>query len=93
VECALSWSVSADSLLYVVLFSSSVQFASFSGHAMRGLWASLAIELYYFTSDDDERYAIQAHTQLLRNMVVQSAAPPLGYPVLVTAPTTALPPV
>jgi hypothetical protein len=33
----------------------------------------------YLTNDDDERYSIQANPQLLRNMTLQAAAPPLGY--------------
>ncbi|KAJ4456405.1 putative SDR family oxidoreductase [Paratrimastix pyriformis] len=47
---------------------------------VRGLWASLGLELLYFTNDDDERYSIQAHRQLLRNLTIQAAEPPLGYP-------------
>jgi hypothetical protein len=34
------------------------------------------------TNDDDERYAIQAHKQLLRNITIHAAEPPLGYPNL-----------
>lgn len=49
-----------------------------------GFWASLTMELLYFTNDDDERYSIQAHKQLLRNLLVQGARPPLGYPVFST---------
>ena len=26
---------------------------------VKGLWASLSLELLYFTNDDDERYSIQ----------------------------------
>jgi len=39
------------------------------------------MDLLYFTNDDDERYSIQAHKVFLRNLIVQAAAPPLGYPV------------
>jgi hypothetical protein len=41
------------------------------------------MELYYFTNDDDERYSIQSNTSLLRNLMVQTAAPPLGYALYV----------
>jgi len=32
-------------------------------------------------NDDEERYSIQAHKVLLRNLTVQAADPPLGYPI------------
>ena len=49
--------------------------------AMVGQWASLTHELLYLTNDDDERYSIQAHETALRNLTIQAADPPLGYPV------------
>jgi len=52
-----------------------------NGECVRGQWASLALELLYFTNDDEERYSIQAHPTLLRNLSIQAADPPLGYPV------------
>lgn len=48
---------------------------------VNGLWASLNWELLYLTNDDDERYSIQAEERLLRNLTVQAADPPLGYPI------------
>eukprot|EP00055_Hartaetosiga_balthica_P015286 m.89021 g.89021 ORF g.89021 m.89021 type:complete len:1158 (+) comp8823_c0_seq1:11-3484(+) len=48
---------------------------------MHGLWLNVAWELLYLTNDDEERYSIQAHKQLLRNLTTQIADPPLGYPV------------
>lgn len=48
---------------------------------IRGIWSNLAYELFYLTNDDDERYSIQAHPLLLRNLVLQSADAPLGYPI------------
>eukprot|EP01107_Rhizomastix_libera_P006623 TRINITY_DN2077_c0_g2_i6.p1 TRINITY_DN2077_c0_g2~~TRINITY_DN2077_c0_g2_i6.p1 ORF type:complete len:1139 (-),score=298.02 TRINITY_DN2077_c0_g2_i6:11-3427(-) len=48
---------------------------------VRGIWGGVSLELIYFTNDDDERYSIQAHTQLFRNLLVQSSEPPLGYPI------------
>ena len=52
-----------------------------NGECVRGQWASLALELLYLTNDDEERYSIQAHPTLLRNLTIQAADPPLGYPV------------
>ena len=31
------------------------------------------------TNDDEERYSIQAHQYILRNLTIQSSDPPLGY--------------
>ncbi|XP_069945486.1 pecanex-like protein 4 isoform X2 [Cherax quadricarinatus] len=53
---------------------------------VRGLWASLVAELLYLTNDDDERYSIQAQPGLLRNLTIQAADPPLGYPIFSTPP-------
>ena len=47
--------------------------------AVRGLWAALSVELLYVTNDDEERYSIQAHPNLLRNILTQAAHIPLGY--------------
>lgn len=60
--------------------------------ALEGLWADLALELFYMTNDDEERYSIQAHTYLLRNLSIQTAEPPLGHSVyasgIITVPLT-----
>lgn len=48
------------------------------------IWASSALELRYLANDDDERYSIQAHPTLFRNMAVQWAE----YPVYVCPKTT-----
>ena len=57
------------------------------------VWADLSLELLYLTNDDDERYSIQAHPEVLRNLTIQAAAPPLGYSVhasgLLNLPTVA----
>ncbi|NXB76152.1 PCX4 protein, partial [Donacobius atricapilla] len=58
-----------------------VQVGKLNAEAVRGQWANLSWELLYATNDDDERYSIQAHPALLRNLTVQAADPPLGYPV------------
>lgn len=65
------------------LVHSHMQVGRLNGQAARGLWAALSMELYYFTNDDDERYSIQSNTALLRNLMVQTAAPPLGYALYV----------
>ncbi|RDD42993.1 Pecanex-like protein 4 [Trichoplax sp. H2] len=52
-----------------------------SSECIQSQWSSLALELLYFTNDDEERYSIQAHQAILRNLTVQAADPPLGYPV------------
>lgn len=49
--------------------------------ALGGIWADLALELLFLTNDDEERYSIQAHPHLLRNLSIQTAEPPLGYTV------------
>lgn len=47
------------------------------------LWASAGLELRYLANDDDERYSIQAHPTLFRNMAVQCAE----YPIFVSRRT------
>ena len=39
------------------------------------------MELLYFTNANDERFSIQAEPDILRNLLVQLAEIPLGYPV------------
>ena len=51
-----------------------------------GQWANLSLELLYMTNDDEERYSIQAHPTILRNLTVQAADPPLGYPIFSSPP-------
>jgi len=46
-----------------------------------GIWANLVLEMLYITNDDDERYSIQAHEMLLRNITIQLASQPFGYPI------------
>lgn len=64
----------------------SVYIGSLNGEAVRGQWANLALELLYMTNDDEERYSIQAHPNILRNLTVQVADPPLGYPIYSSPP-------
>ena len=59
-----------------------------NAEVVRALWASLNLELLYFTNDDEERYSIQAHPTVLRNLTVQAADPPLGYPIYASQPVT-----
>ena len=39
------------------------------------------MELLYYTNANDERFSIQAEKDILRNLLVQLAEVPLGYPV------------
>ncbi|KAG4093025.1 hypothetical protein H8356DRAFT_1700634 [Neocallimastix lanati (nom. inval.)] len=64
-----------------------INFAQINQEIPKGTWANLIFELYYCTNDDDERYSIQANDVILRNIFVQSANPPLGYPVYSNAET------
>jgi hypothetical protein len=57
-----------------------------NSEAVNGQWSSLAFELLYLTNDDEERYSIQAHPVLLRNLTMQAADPPLGYAVYSSGP-------
>ncbi|XP_022086060.1 pecanex-like protein 4 [Acanthaster planci] len=59
-----------------------------NAEVVRSLWASLNLELLYFTNDDEERYSIQAHPTVLRNLTIQAADPPLGYPIYASTPVT-----
>jgi hypothetical protein len=58
-----------------------VNIGRLNAEVVKGLWASLSLELLYFTNDDDERYSIQAEERLLRNLTVEVADPPLGYSI------------
>ena len=59
----------------------SVSIGRLNAEVVKGLWASLSLELLYFTNDDDERYSIQAEERLLRNLTVEVADQPLGYSI------------
>lgn len=63
-----------------------VQVGRLNTEAVTGQWANLSWELLYATNDDEERYSIQAHPLLLRNLTVQAAEPPLGYPIYSSKP-------
>ena len=53
----------------------------FRREVIRGIWANINMELLYITNNNDERFAIQAEKDILRNLLVQLAEVPLGYPV------------
>ena len=57
-----------------------------NGEGVRALWAAMSVELLYMTNDDEERYSIQAHPTLLRNITIQAAEPPLGYAIYASQP-------
>lgn len=63
-----------------------IQVGRLNGEGVRGQWANLSWELLYATNDDEERYSIQAHPFMLRNLTVQAADPPLGYPIYSSPP-------
>jgi hypothetical protein len=42
-----------------------VSIGRLNAEVVKGLWASLSLELLYFTNDDDERYSIQVRQMLL----------------------------
>jgi hypothetical protein len=53
----------------------------FRSEVVRSLWANINMELLYYTNANDERFSIQAEKDILRNILVQLAEIPLGYPV------------
>jgi len=53
----------------------------FRSEVIRGIWANLNTELTYFTNANDERFSIQAEKDILRNLLIQFAEIPFGYPV------------
>lgn len=53
----------------------------FRREVVRGIWANINMELLYTTNSNDERFSIQAEKDILRNLLVQLAEVPLGYPV------------
>eukprot|EP00727_Mastigamoeba_balamuthi_P009820 m51a1_g5460 hypothetical protein (1206) ;mRNA; r:238583-246546 len=76
-KSALPWAVIAMNLR-----DHDILVGTLNPEVARGLWAGMALEMLYMTNDDDERYSIQAHPTLLRNIMLQCAEPPLGYPVV-----------
>jgi len=71
-------------VLRLCLREDGVRVGELRSEVVQSIWASASVELRYCTNDDDERYSIQAHPTLLRNMIVQSAE----YPIFVSPPTT-----
>ena len=64
-----------------------INFGQVNPSALKGVWSNLSWELQYLTNDDDERYSIQAHEGVLRNLTIQTADPPLGYPIYARSAT------
>jgi hypothetical protein len=52
---------------------------SFENHAVQAVWNNLRFELLFATNDNDERYSIQTHPYLLRNLLVEACEEPYGY--------------
>ncbi|KAI8900894.1 hypothetical protein BC833DRAFT_580090 [Globomyces pollinis-pini] len=61
--------------------NSVINIGSLNSEAVQGIWANLSYELLFLTNDDDERFSIQAHPLLLRNLTIQISHPPFGYPL------------
>eukprot|EP00003_Mantamonas_plastica_P002454 TRINITY_DN11863_c0_g1_i1.p1 TRINITY_DN11863_c0_g1~~TRINITY_DN11863_c0_g1_i1.p1 ORF type:complete len:497 (-),score=138.81 TRINITY_DN11863_c0_g1_i1:27-1517(-) len=76
-----SVSYSAESL---TMSTQTMLIGKLNYEAVRAQWSSMNLELYYLVNDDDERYSIQANPSLLRNISIEAAQPPLGYPLLST---------
>lgn len=53
----------------------------FRREVIRGIWSNQNTELLYYTNANDERFSIQAEKDILRNLLIQLAEIPLGYPV------------
>lgn len=47
---------------------------------VRSVWNNLHFEMLYAANDDNERYSIQTHPTLLRNLWVEACDVPFGYP-------------
>lgn len=76
--------VSEVHVLRLCLKEDGVRVGELRPEVVQSIWASASVELRYCTNDDDERYSIQAHPTLLRNMIVQSSE----YPIFISPPTT-----
>jgi hypothetical protein len=72
------------SVRLLTMQSCPVNIARINSEAIMGFWANLVLEMLYITNDDDERYSIQAHETLLRNIIIQLASPPFGYPIWIS---------
>ena len=59
----------------------------FRSEVARAVWQNLNAELNYYTNANDERFSIQAEKDILRNLLVQLAEIPLGYPVFSSGAT------
>ena len=47
---------------------------------LKSIWNNLRFELLYAANDNDERYSIQTHPYLLRNLFIEGCEEPFGYP-------------
>lgn len=55
-----------------------------NNEVVKSVWANFVLEMMYFTNEDEERYSIQAHELLFRNLITSFSDPPLGYPIFET---------
>jgi hypothetical protein len=47
---------------------------------IKSIWNNLRFELMYAANDNDERYSIQTHANLMRNLWTEACEEPFGYP-------------
>jgi hypothetical protein len=47
--------------------------------AVQAVWNNLRFELLFAANDNDERYSIQTHEAMLRNLLVEGCEEPYGY--------------
>lgn len=52
---------------------------SFETNAVQAVWNNLRFEILFAANDNDERYSIQTHPYLLRNLLVEGCEEPYGY--------------
>ena len=71
----------AHRLKYGLSKDSTFSIFEFRREVIRGIWSNQNMELLYYTNANDERFSIQAEKDILRNLLVQLAEIPLGYPV------------
>jgi len=72
---------SIQKLKYGVSKEAGFSVFEFRREVIRGIWANLSMELMYYTNANVERFSIQAEKDILRNLLIHLAEPPLGYPV------------
>jgi hypothetical protein len=57
----------------------SLYMFSLDRYAVEAVWNNLRFELLFVGNDSDERYSIQTHEALVRNLLVEGCEEPYGY--------------